>query len=78
MYWSSWDRATSRIVINDANLDVVEDEEERLIEDGHHVTFWWVIARKPPPPLTSALEVTPTHLHVGFETIIGLARQLAN
>jgi ubiquinone/menaquinone biosynthesis C-methylase UbiE len=47
MYWSYWEPSTSARLIEDAGLELVQDEEERVVEDGQEVAFWWVIARKP-------------------------------
>ena len=45
-YWSHFDSATNRRLVEDAGLEVVSSEEVTDDEDGEPVTFCWVVARK--------------------------------
>jgi SAM-dependent methyltransferase len=47
MYWSHYDAATNRALIEQAGLRILSAREETAEEDGQPVTFLWVIAQKP-------------------------------
>ena len=49
MYWSHFDSATNKRLVEDAGLEVVSSEELTAELDGQHVTFCWVVARKARP-----------------------------
>ena len=46
MYWSHYDSATNRALIEQAGLHIISAREETAEEDGQPVTFLWVIAQK--------------------------------
>jgi ubiquinone/menaquinone biosynthesis C-methylase UbiE len=46
MYWSHYDAATNRALIEQAGLRILSAREETAEEDGQPVTFLWVIAQK--------------------------------
>ena len=47
MFWSHFDSATNRHLIEQAGLRLISAREETVDEDGQPVTFLWVIAQKP-------------------------------
>ncbi|HEU5098961.1 MAG TPA: class I SAM-dependent methyltransferase [Roseiflexaceae bacterium] len=47
MYWSHYDSATNRALVEQAGLRLLSAREETDTEDGQLVTFLWVIAEKP-------------------------------
>jgi SAM-dependent methyltransferase len=47
MYFSHFDGATNRRLVEDAGLRIINAREETADEDGVPVTFLWVDARKP-------------------------------
>jgi hypothetical protein len=47
MYFSHFDGATNRRLVEDAGLRIISAREETADEDGVPVTFLWVVARKP-------------------------------
>jgi SAM-dependent methyltransferase len=47
MYWSHYDSATNRALVEHAGLRILSAREETAEEDGQPVTFLWVIAEKP-------------------------------
>lgn len=47
MYWSSYDAATNRRLVEEAGLHIVQASEETALEFGQPVTFFWVVAQKP-------------------------------
>ena len=47
MYWSQWDAATNRRLVEAAGLRIICAREETADEDGAPVTFLWVVAEKP-------------------------------
>ena len=47
MYFSAFDAATNRRLVQDAGLELLTAEEIIRNEDGVPVTFLWVVARKP-------------------------------
>ncbi|HEY7358877.1 MAG TPA: GNAT family N-acetyltransferase [Ktedonobacterales bacterium] len=47
MYWSHFDSATNRRLVQAAGLHIVIAVEETMLEDGVPVTFLWMIAKKP-------------------------------
>jgi len=47
MYWSHYDSATNRALVERAGLRILSAREETAEEDGMPVTFLWVIAQKP-------------------------------
>ena len=47
MYWSSYDAATNRRLVEGAGLRVAQASEETALEFGQPVTFLWVVAQKP-------------------------------
>lgn len=47
MYWSHFDSATNRQLVEAAGLRIESAREETADEDGVPVTFLWVVARKP-------------------------------
>ena len=49
MYWSYFDSATNRRLVEDAGLQVVSSEDVTTEEDGQPVTFCWVVARRAEP-----------------------------
>jgi ubiquinone/menaquinone biosynthesis C-methylase UbiE len=46
MYWSHYDSATNRALVEQAGLHILSSREETAEEDGQPVTFLWVIAQK--------------------------------
>lgn len=48
MYWSQWDAATNRRLVEAAGLRLISVREETADEDGAPITFLWVVAEKPP------------------------------
>lgn len=46
MYWSHYDSATNRALVEQAGLHILSAREETAEEDGQPVTFLWVIAEK--------------------------------
>jgi hypothetical protein len=46
MYWSHYDSAANRALIDQAGLHILDAREETAEEDGQPVTFLWVIAQK--------------------------------
>ena len=46
MYWSHYDRATNRALVEQAGLRILSAREETAEEDSQPVTFLWVIAQK--------------------------------
>jgi SAM-dependent methyltransferase len=46
MYWSHFDSATNRRLVEAAGLEIVSAQEEIEDEDGAPVRFYWVVARK--------------------------------
>ena len=46
MYWSHYDSATNRALVEQAGLYILSAREETAEEDGQPVTFLWVIAQK--------------------------------
>ncbi|MGH8990865.1 MAG: class I SAM-dependent methyltransferase [Acidimicrobiia bacterium] len=51
MFWSSWDDATNRRLLDDAGLILRHEMIETTPEDGREITFQWVIAQRPPAPM---------------------------
>jgi len=47
MYWSHYDSATNRQLVEHTGLHVLSDSEETAEEDGVPVTFLWIVAQKP-------------------------------
>jgi SAM-dependent methyltransferase len=47
MYFSGFDAATNRRLVQEAGLELLSAEEITSDEDGVPVTFLWVVARKP-------------------------------
>ncbi len=47
MYWSQWDAATNRQLVEQAGLRIISAREETADEDGALITFLWVVAEKP-------------------------------
>lgn len=47
MYWSHFDSATNRRLVEAAGLRLLEANESPTDEDGVPVTFLWIVARKP-------------------------------
>ena len=47
MYFSHWDAATNRRLVEQAGLRILSAREETADEDGAPVTFLWVVAEKP-------------------------------
>jgi SAM-dependent methyltransferase len=47
MYWSHYDSATNRRLVEHAGLHILSAHEETADEDGMPITFLWVVARKP-------------------------------
>jgi SAM-dependent methyltransferase len=47
MYWSSYDAATNRRLVEEVGLRVDQANEETALEFGQPVTFLWVVAHKP-------------------------------
>jgi SAM-dependent methyltransferase len=47
MYFSHYDTATNRRLVEEAGLRLVSANEETQEEDGRPVTFLWVVAQKP-------------------------------
>jgi len=50
MYWSHYDSATNRALVEQAGLHILSAREETAEEDGQPVTFLWVIAQKTGKP----------------------------
>lgn len=46
MYWSHYDSATNRALVEQAGLHILSAREETAEEDGQPVAFLWVIAQK--------------------------------
>lgn len=46
MYWSHWDAATNRRLVEATGLAIVQAQNETADEDGVPVTFFWIVARK--------------------------------
>jgi ubiquinone/menaquinone biosynthesis C-methylase UbiE len=46
MYWSHYDSAINRALVEQAGLHILSAREETAEEDGQPVTFLWVIAQK--------------------------------
>jgi ubiquinone/menaquinone biosynthesis C-methylase UbiE len=46
MYWSHYDSATNRALLEQAGLHILSAREETAEEDGQPITFLWVIAQK--------------------------------
>ena len=46
MYWSHFDSATNRRLVEGAGVEIVSSEEVTAEEDGQPVTFCWIVARK--------------------------------
>jgi SAM-dependent methyltransferase len=49
MYWSGFDGATNRQLVEEAGLHIISAREETAEEFGEPVTFLWVAAQKPDP-----------------------------
>jgi SAM-dependent methyltransferase len=47
MYWSSFDAATNRRLVEEAGLRLLRAREETADEFGQPVTFLWIVAEKP-------------------------------
>jgi SAM-dependent methyltransferase len=47
MYWSQWDAANNRRLVEAAGLRIISAREETADEDGAPITFLWVVAEKP-------------------------------
>jgi hypothetical protein len=47
MYWSSYDAATNRRLVEEAGLQLLSAREETAEEFGQPVTFLWIVAEKP-------------------------------
>lgn len=47
MYWSGYDAATNRRLVEEAGLLVERAQLETADEDGRPITFLWIVARKP-------------------------------
>jgi ubiquinone/menaquinone biosynthesis C-methylase UbiE len=47
MYWSHFDSATNRSLVEDAGFDELEATESATDEDGEPVMFLWLVAQKP-------------------------------
>lgn len=47
MYWSGYDAATNRRLVEKAGLLIERAQVETADEDGAPITFLWVVARKP-------------------------------
>jgi len=47
MYWSHYDSATNRQLVEQAGLHILSDREKTAEEDGVPVTFLWIVAQKP-------------------------------
>ena len=47
MYFSAFDSATSRQLVEDAGFEILSAQEEADDEDGMRIVFLWVVARKP-------------------------------
>lgn len=47
MFWSNFDPATTRRLIEESGLTVVEQLEEAVDEDGNLVPFVWFVAQRP-------------------------------
>jgi SAM-dependent methyltransferase len=48
MYFSHWDAATNRRLVEQAGLRILSAREETADEDGAPVTFLWIVAEKQP------------------------------
>jgi hypothetical protein len=46
MYWSIFDSATNKQLIQQAGLQIRSAQEETETEDGVPITFLWVVAQK--------------------------------
>ena len=47
MYFSHWDAATNRRLVEKAGLRILRATEETADEDGAPITFLWILAEKP-------------------------------
>ena len=47
MFWSGYDSATNRRLIEQAGLRLLTAREETVVEVGEATTFMWVVAQKP-------------------------------
>lgn len=47
MFFSHWDAATNRALVEQAGLRIISAREETADEDGAPVTFLWIVAEKP-------------------------------
>jgi SAM-dependent methyltransferase len=47
MYFSAFDSATSRSLVEEAGFEILSAQEEADEEDGMRIVFLWVVARKP-------------------------------
>jgi len=47
MYWSGYDAATNRRLVEEAGLLIERAQTETADEDGVPITFLWIVARKP-------------------------------
>jgi hypothetical protein len=55
MYSSSYDAATNKRLVQQAELCVIDAHSETADEDGLPTTFLWVVARKPGVPNAAAV-----------------------
>lgn len=46
MYWSGWDAATNRRMVQEAGFELVDDRVVTTVEDGDEVRFLWLVARR--------------------------------
>jgi hypothetical protein len=46
LFWSSWDRATSLCLLDDAGFEVLSAVDEVEDEDGVPCAHLWVVARR--------------------------------
>jgi SAM-dependent methyltransferase len=47
MYFSAFDSATSRSLVEEAGFEILSAQEETDEEDGMRIVFLWIVARKP-------------------------------
>lgn len=47
MYWSHFDGAANRQLVEQAGLKILSAQEETADEDGEDITFLWIVAQKP-------------------------------
>lgn len=47
MYFSHYDAATNRALVEEAGLTILSAQEETQLEDGQLVAFLWIVAEKP-------------------------------